>query len=141
MFELHIWILKKIRKNLQKKNTETFFCILFGIFFCIFFCIFIHGRSYYQIFFISLNSSLCLINYEKLKEDIVKELKPCLQFIGFDISHDMESCINEEQEGNHHRPPMSQQDLQSIINQTFTQQELLNFTQTYQNVLSKVVKK
>ena len=48
-------------------------------------------------------SRLCLINYEKLKEDIVKELKPCLQFIGFDMSPNKLQCIKEQQEGNHHR--------------------------------------
>ena len=86
-------------------------------------------------------SRLCLINYEKLKEDIVKELKPCLQFIGFDISPDKAQCIKEQQEGNHHRPPMSQQDLQLVINQTFTQEELQNFKETHQNVLNRFAKK
>ena len=85
-------------------------------------------------------SRLCLINYEKLKEDIVKELKPCLQFIGFDMSPDKLQCIKEQQEGNHHRPPMSQQDLQLVINQTFTQEELQNFKETHQNVLNRFAK-
>ena len=36
---------------------------------------------------------------------------------------------------------MSQQDLQLVINQTFTQQELQNFKETHQNVLNRFAKK
>ena len=53
---------------------------------------------------------------------------------------DKAQCIKEQQEGNHHRPPMSQQDLQLVINQTFTHQELQNFKETHQNVLNRFVK-
>ena len=38
-----------------------------------------------------------------------------------------------------HRPPMSQDDLQMVINQTFTQHELQDFKETHQNVLDKFV--
>ena len=35
---------------------------------------------------------------------------------------------------------MSQEDLQQVINQTFTQEELQNFKETHQNILLKFVK-
>ena len=35
------------------------------------------------------------------------------------------------------RPPMSQDDLNMVIDQTFTQQELDDFKETHQNVLNK----
>lgn len=84
-------------------------------------------------------NQLCFINYENLKQDVIGNLTPCLSFIGFDVSQEKATCIMQEMDGKHHRPAMADKDLDLAINQTFTQQELKKFHDTYQNIISKTL--
>ena len=63
-----------------------------------------------------------------------------MQFIGYEITQDKEKCIQMEAEGKNHRPKMSPEDLNHVFNETFTQQELDEFENSYQDVLGRIEK-
>ena len=68
--------------------------------------------------------------------------RPCLEFLGFfGMDPILEECILREQEGSHHRPSMSQSDLEKVLHQTFTDVELRDFRQQYDQILQRWIKK
>ena len=54
-------------------------------------------KSWYEQI-LKVDAKFCLINYEEMKIDLMKQLKPVIQFIGYDINKKLEQCILK----NHH---------------------------------------
>ena len=83
---------------------------------------------------------LCFMNYERMTEDVITELRPCLEFIGFEmVSEQRLGCVKREQEGKHHRMPMSSELLDKVYNQTFSQDELAGFREVHQEILARIM--
>ena len=56
---------------------------------------------------LKVNSKFCLVNYDKLKTNVIEELRPVVNFLGFDIDKELDKCILMNQEGANHRPEKS----------------------------------
>ena len=63
-----------------------------------------------------LYQEICVIFYHKLKEDVIKELEPCINFLGFELPPALKKCILDNQTGNYKRPERSFEEWQEIIN-------------------------
>jgi hypothetical protein len=66
-------------------------------------------------------------------------LRPCVAFLGFNISPDLGECIRRNSEGLFHRPARSEKDTKYILEHPFTPEELEDFKArkyvTMQNLL------
>lgn len=82
---------------------------------------------------------VCVLVYENLLENAVQELKPCVEFLGYHIDAHLAQCISQEQEGSYHRPPMSDQDLEVIFTQPFTEYELNYYNKTQHQVMQNLL--
>ena len=45
----------------------------------------------------------CLVIYEDLKMNLIEELRPVINFLGYNINEELEKCILANQEGNYLR--------------------------------------
>ena len=78
----------------------------------------------------------CILRYENLVLDVIHEILPCLEFLGFGLDPKQVECILEKQEGEYHRPNnMSQPELNEIVRQTFTEKEFKDFRKTYEQII------
>ena len=79
----------------------------------------------------------CILRYENLVLDVIHEILPCLEFLGFGLDPKQVECILEKQEGEYHRRPnkMSQPELNEIVRQTFTEKELKDFRKNYEQII------
>lgn len=82
-------------------------------------------------------SKLCIIQYEKLVEDVIKELKPCVEFLGFHIDEHLATCIRKDYEGNYHRKPLTKDEQQTIFSNSFSNDELKHYDASYNTFLRK----
>ena len=83
--------------------------------------------------------NICVIQYEKLTQNVLKELRPCLKIImEHEISKERENCILKEQEGKYHRPSMKPNDLNYVMNLTFSEEELMNFKLIRENIIERL---
>ena len=64
---------------------------------------------------LKINSKFCLVNYDKLKTNVIEELRPVVNFLGFDINEELARCILINQEGAMHRPKKSKDEINRII--------------------------
>ena len=64
---------------------------------------------------LKLNSKFCLVNYDKLKTNVIEELMPMVNFLGFDINEELAKCILINQEGANHRPEKSKDEINRIL--------------------------
>jgi len=64
---------------------------------------------------LKINSKFCLVNYDKLKTNVIEELRPVVNFLGFDINEELARCILINQEGANHRPEKSKDEINRII--------------------------
>jgi ADP-dependent phosphofructokinase/glucokinase len=64
---------------------------------------------------LQINSKFCLVNYEKLKTNVIEELMPMVNFLGFDINEELAKCILINQEGANHRPEKSKDEINRIL--------------------------
>ena len=64
---------------------------------------------------LKINSKFCLVNYDKLKTNIIEELRPVINFLGFDINEELARCILINQEGAMHRPGKSKDEINRIL--------------------------
>ena len=71
-------------------------------------------KSWYEQI-LKVDAKFCLINYEEMKIDLMKQLKPVIRFIGYDINKKLEQCILKNQEGDSHRPEKSKEEIDKII--------------------------
>ena len=61
------------------------------------------------------DAKYCFLNYEKLKINLIKELRPVVNFLGFEISKELEQCILENQEGDYNRPEKSKEKIDKLM--------------------------
>ena len=64
---------------------------------------------------LKINAKFCLVNYDKLKINVIEELRPVVNFLGFDINEELARCILINQEGANHRPEKSKDEINRII--------------------------
>ena len=64
---------------------------------------------------LQIDAKFCLLTYEKLKINIIEELKPAVQFLGYEINAELEQCILKNQEGDFHRPEKSKDEINKIL--------------------------
>ena len=64
---------------------------------------------------LKVNSKFCLVNYDKLKTNVIEELRPVINFLGFDIDKELAKCILMNQEGADHRPEKSKDEINEIL--------------------------
>ena len=64
---------------------------------------------------LKIDAKFCLVIYEQMKIDVIKQLKSVVQFLGYDINKDLEHCILRNQEGDFHRPEKSNEEIEKII--------------------------
>ena len=64
---------------------------------------------------LKVNSKFCLVNYDKLKTNVIEELTPVINFLGFDINEELAKCILMNQEGADHRPEKSKDEINEIL--------------------------
>lgn len=64
---------------------------------------------------LKFDSKYCFLNYEKLKINLIKELRPVVNFLGFKINKELEKCIVENKEGDYHRPKKSKEDIDKLM--------------------------
>ena len=60
-------------------------------------------------------SQICPLFYEDLKKDIIKTIKPCINFLGFDLNFELEDCIIKNEKGNNHRLKRPQHEIDYIL--------------------------
>ena len=83
---------------------------------------------------------LCILQYEKLVEDVVKELRPCMEFLGFHINEDLERCIRKDEEGKFHRKPRAANELHMIFTHLLNDEKLEEYHELYNGFLTKLGK-
>ena len=64
---------------------------------------------------LKINSKFCWVNYDKLKTNVIEELRPVVNFLGFDINEELARCILINQEGANHRPKKSKDEINRIL--------------------------
>ena len=64
---------------------------------------------------LKIDAKFCFVNYEQMKIDVMKQLKPVVQFLGYDINEELEQCILRNQEGDFHRPEKSNEEIDKIL--------------------------
>ena len=64
---------------------------------------------------LKINAKFCLVNYDKLKTNVIEEIRPAVNFLGFEINEELEKCILTNQEGTNHRPEKSKDEILSVI--------------------------
>ena len=64
---------------------------------------------------LKINSKFCLVNYDKLKTNVIEELRPVVNFLGFEINEELARCILINQEGAMHRPEKSKDEINRIL--------------------------
>ena len=64
---------------------------------------------------LQIDAKFCLLNYEKLKMNIMDELKPVVRFLGYEINAELEQCILKNQEGEFHRQEKSKDEISKIL--------------------------
>ena len=64
---------------------------------------------------LKIDAKFCFVNYEQMKIDVMKTIKPVVQFLGYDINEELEQCILRNQEGDFHRPEKSKEEIDKIL--------------------------
>ena len=64
---------------------------------------------------LKINAKFCLVNYDKLKTNVIEEVRPAVNFLGFEINEELEKCILTNQEGTNHRPEKSKDEINKIL--------------------------
>ena len=64
---------------------------------------------------LKINAKFCLVNYDKLKTNVIEEVRPAVNFLGFEINQELEKCILTNQEGTNHRPEKSEDEINRIL--------------------------
>lgn len=83
---------------------------------------------------------LCILQYEKLVEDVINELRPCVEFLGFHIDDHLAKCIRKDGEGKFHRKPMAANELRMIFSHSFTDDDLKHYQELHDDFVSKLGK-
>ena len=83
---------------------------------------------------------LLLIQYEKLKSNLIFEMERILSFLGFDMTLEIKSCLLKDSIGNFKRKSRPQKEMDQIY-MNFTDVQLKQVHETYMEYLNKFQKK
>ena len=83
---------------------------------------------------------LLLIQYEKLKSNLIFEMERILSFLGFDMTLEIKSCLLKDSIGNFKRKSRPQKEMDQIY-MNFTDVQLNQVHETYMKYLNKFQKK
>ena len=64
---------------------------------------------------LQLGAKFCLLNYDEMKTNLIEELRPAVQFLGYEIDEELEQCILNNQKGDFHRPQKSKDEINQIL--------------------------
>ena len=79
-------------------------------------------------------AEFCLINYDEMKVNLIKELNKVANFLGYEINEELEQCILKNQEGKFHRPENSKDEIKKIMS-TIPPGELETYLKMEKDVL------
>ena len=77
------------------------------------------------------------MNFDKMKVNLMEELRPAVKFLGYDINEKLQECILKNQEGYHHRPEKSKNETDKIMS-FISPSELEEILKTKNEVLAKL---
>ena len=77
-----------------------------------------------------------VVQYEKLKTDLIKEMRSILSFLGFELTKDIELCLRSDFNGNFKRKTRPQEEIYSIY-ENFTNVQLQEFDYIYDTFLQR----
>ena len=102
--------------------------------------VFLHGLPKWQQFHDTVlkdfEHPLLVVEYEKLKSNSVSELTRILNFLGFEMTSEIEHCLLENSAGNFKRKVRPQKELDEI-HQTFSRSELIELQNIYGEYLKR----
>ena len=82
---------------------------------------------------------ICILRYEKLKENLMKEFDNCLNFLGISVNQELLDCILKKQGAFYHKPLPPE--LKTIaINGSFEDSELVTIQKHKTQVLNQIKK-
>ena len=88
---------------------------------------------------LKLDAKYCFLNYEKLKINLIFELRPVVNFLGFEINKELEKCIVENKEGHHHRPEKSKEEIDKLMSK-ISIEDLENYSKMKEDVIEMLKK-
>ena len=60
--------------------------------------------------------NICVLNYDRLKQNVMEELDKCARFLGFDVDFpSLQNCVAHHQKGSHRRKPRSIGETEMIL--------------------------
>jgi hypothetical protein len=80
-----------------------------------------------------------VIQYEHLLQNVIEELEPCVEFLGFKLSPERAQCIKQLKEGNFHRPPRPKAEMDFLLKEVLNNTLLNEFQQIQTNVTETVL--
>ena len=88
---------------------------------------------------LKLDAKYCFLNYEELKINLIKELRPVVNFLGFEINEELEKCIVENKEGDYHRPEKSKEEIEKLLS-NISMEDLENYSKMKEDVIEMLKK-
>ena len=84
----------------------------------------------------------CVISYEDLKEDVIKTIKPCVEFLGFQINQELEKCILKHKNGYHIRKTkgLSLEERTKLLSQ-IPEEDMQKYVKRKETIFKKLRKK
>ena len=83
--------------------------------------------------------NICVINYERLRENVLKELQKCINFLGFDIQNAiLQNCILQNQTGHYKRAARPSGETQLILS-FVSKKTRLKSDQIYEKTVEKLL--
>ena len=79
---------------------------------------------------------ILVVQYEKLKTNLLEEMRRILSFLGFNLTKEIESCLQFDFNGNFKRKQRPQEELYEIY-ENFTNKQLEEFDEIYEKYLQK----
>ena len=82
------------------------------------------------------NQNLYIVQYEKLKTNLLEEMRSILSFLGFDLKKEIESCLHLDFNGKFKRKNRPQEELYEIYG-NFTNKQFQEFDNIYEHYLQR----
>ena len=77
-----------------------------------------------------------VVQYEKLKTNLIEEMKKILGFLGYTMTKEIEFCLKSNFDGNFKRKERPEEEIYTIL-ENFTNSQLKYFDNVYENYLKK----
>lgn len=82
-------------------------------------------------------SEICVLQYDKLINDVIKDLIPCIEFLGFQIDSKLAQCMRKE--ANVYRKPISQLEFLRYKTSVYDTEQLAEFQRISRNCLKHLL--